>query len=117
MGAQEIKRPMRLRTLAPRNFQNSMIGFGRMIFQDSELFDKLAWGIRRLVENHDPVTPKTKTEVLFSYTCLSGAEVPADAFRISGLATIAREFEKIGASGSHVERCLTSMAKYVWRSI
>merc|ERR1712183_634275 len=49
--AQEIKRPERLRSLAPRNFQNTMIAVSRMAHSfdlEVEVVDRLAQGIQRL---------------------------------------------------------------------
>eukprot|EP00747_Dinoflagellata_sp_TGD_P089513 gnl/TRDRNA2_/TRDRNA2_164349_c0_seq1.p1 gnl/TRDRNA2_/TRDRNA2_164349_c0~~gnl/TRDRNA2_/TRDRNA2_164349_c0_seq1.p1 ORF type:complete len:255 (+),score=41.65 gnl/TRDRNA2_/TRDRNA2_164349_c0_seq1:220-984(+) len=119
-AAQEIKRPERLRSLAPRNFQNTMIAFSRMAHTfdlEAEVVDRLAQGIQRLCDEHDPKSPKLRSDVCFPYTCLDGSRVDADAFRIGSLGVISRAFDDIQASGPHVERCFISMADYVLRSM
>merc|ERR1719396_97803 len=93
--ARELARPNRLRSLAPRNFQNSMIAYSRRRHWNEKLVDALARGIPRLLDAHDPRFPKTAKNILFSYTCRDGSEVPADAFRIGSCTVIAKAFHEI----------------------
>lgn len=117
LSAQELYRPNRLRSLAPRNFQNSMIAFSKRKHWNAKLFEAFCRGIPRLLDNHDPKFPKTDTEVLFSYTCRDGSEVPADAFRIGSLTVITKGFQDLRAHGPAVEECMNSMLSYVRRSV
>eukprot|EP00434_Breviolum_minutum_P010518 symbB.v1.2.009279.t1/scaffold584.1/size184464/14 len=117
LSAQELYRPNRLRSLAPRNFQNSMIAFSKRKHWNEKLFEAFCRGIPRLLDNHDPKFPKTDTEVLFSYTCRDGSEVPADAFRIGSLTVITKAFQDLRARGPAVEECMASMLDYVKRSV
>lgn len=116
-SATELARPNRLRSLAPRNFQNSMIAYSKMLHWNERFVEAMARGIPRLLDNHDPRWPKTDKRVLFSYTCRDGSEVPADAFRISGLTVIARSFHDLRATGRSVELMFASMWDYVRRSL
>ncbi|CAE8722382.1 unnamed protein product, partial [Polarella glacialis] len=104
-------------SLAPRNFQNCMIAFSRLRYSDLELVERLMMGVRRLLDNHDPISPKTDKSVLFSYTCLDGSEVPADAFRINSLTVILNACEEFRLESPHLDRCYVSMASYVLRSL
>ncbi|CAJ1397036.1 unnamed protein product [Effrenium voratum] len=117
LSAQELYRPNRLRSLAPRNFQNSMIAYSKRKHWNAKLMEAFCRGIPRLLDNHDPKLPKTSTEVLFSYTCRDGSEVPADAFRIGSLTVIAKAFHDLRARGAAVQECLKSMLDYVVRSV
>ncbi|CAE7838099.1 unnamed protein product, partial [Symbiodinium necroappetens] len=105
-AAKELQRTVRVRSLAPRNFQNTMIayrwyGMGRGTTRS--LIDKLATWLPRLLDDHDERRPKLRPDVMFSYTCKDGAVVPADSFRISGLSVIARGFVHLDASTEPVE--------------
>eukprot|EP00931_Biecheleriopsis_adriatica_P075094 TRINITY_DN4903_c0_g1_i1.p1 TRINITY_DN4903_c0_g1~~TRINITY_DN4903_c0_g1_i1.p1 ORF type:complete len:576 (+),score=114.95 TRINITY_DN4903_c0_g1_i1:117-1844(+) len=123
--AAECVRPNRLRSLAPRNFQNTMIAFCRRKHWHEKYVDAMARGIPRLLDAHDPRFPKTDTSVLFSYTCRDGSEVPADAFRISSLTVILKQAQGLRAGApdqppqlrANWERCCASMADYVRRSV
>lgn len=117
LSAQELYRPNRLRSLAPRNFQNSMIAYSKRKHWNARVLEGFCRGIPRLLDNHDPSYPKTDTHVLFSYTCRDGSEVPADAFRIGSLTVITKAFHDLRASGPAVEECMTSMLSYVVRSV
>mmetsp|Transcript_91075 Transcript_91075/g.202211 ORF Transcript_91075/g.202211 Transcript_91075/m.202211 type:complete len:212 (-) Transcript_91075:82-717(-) len=116
-SAAELSRPNRLRSLAPRNFQNTMIAFSRRRHWNEKLVDAMARGITRLLTAHDPRFPKTDRKVLFSYTCRDGSEVPADAFRIGSCTVIAKAFQEIRASGAIIEECLSAMLDYAVRSV
>lgn len=123
--AAECVRPNRLRSLAPRNFQNTMIAFSRRGHWHEKYVDAMARGIMRLLDAHDPRYPKTDTKVLFSYTCVNGSEVPADCFRIGSLTVILRAFQdfRVGSPDQpqrliqNCERCCASMVDYVHRSV
>merc|ERR1711972_1039532 len=80
------------------------------------LLDAISLGISRLTDLHDPPGPKLDVDVLFSYTCRDGSEVPADSFRISSLSVISRAFLRLRAAGPCVEEAFKSMADYVRRS-
>ncbi|CAK0822972.1 unnamed protein product, partial [Prorocentrum cordatum] len=123
--ASECVRPNRLRSLAPRNFQNTMIAFARRRHWHEKYVDAMARGMVRLLDSHDPRFPKTDTSVLFSYTCKDGSEVPADAFRITSLTVILRQAQALRAGGPgqprelrrNWEQCCASMRPaYVRRS-
>jgi len=115
-AARELCRPNRTRSLAARNFQNVMIAYARRNFWHEELYDALAHGIPRLIDNHDPRHSKNARHVLFSYTCKDGYEVLADSFRIGNLTVILKEFLKVPVKGPAIEGCVVSMADYVRRS-
>ncbi|CAK9042892.1 unnamed protein product [Durusdinium trenchii] len=120
-AAVELQRTLRVRSLAPRNFQNTMIAyrwFGRGHHEAVDaLPPTLAQWLPRLLDGHDERTPKLRKEVMFSYTCQDGSVVPADAFRINGLNLIARGFLHLDAgSAPSVEACFESMTDYVLRS-
>ena len=117
-AAQELERTIRVRSLAPRNFQNTMIAY-RWYGKggDTEaMVQQLALWLPRLLDDHDERRPKLRKDVMFSYTCRDGSEVPADAFRINGLNVIARGFVYLDISTPEVEACLESMTNYVIRS-
>lgn len=115
--AAELTRPNRLRSLAPRNYQNTLIAYSRNRHWHGPLVDAMARGIPRLLDNHDPRYPKLSRQVLFSYTCRDGSEVPADAFRIGGLTVIVKAFHELGACGVSVEKCLSSILDYTERCV
>ncbi|CAE7033717.1 unnamed protein product [Symbiodinium natans] len=118
-AAKELQRAVRVRSLAPRNFQNTMIAFrwyGMGRASQRSLIDMLAAWLPRMLDDHDERRPKLRPDVMFSYTCKDGSVVPADSFRISGLNVIARGFVHLDASSEPVEACLASMTDYVLRS-
>lgn len=115
--ATELCRPNRVRSLAPRNFQNVLIAYSRNQHFDSELADAMARGIPRLLDNHDPQLPKLHRNVLFSYTCKDGSEVLADAFRIGGLTVIAKAFQDLRVQALSVEQCMAAMLRYTLKSV
>jgi len=115
-AARELARPNRTRSLAARNFQNVSIAYSRLPYWHEDLFQALARGIPRLLDEHDPRLSKNRTELLFSYTCKDGSEVLADSFRISNLTVILKGFIKMPLKGPSVDRCVASMAEYVRRS-
>eukprot|EP00927_Polykrikos_kofoidii_P054574 TRINITY_DN48984_c0_g1_i1.p1 TRINITY_DN48984_c0_g1~~TRINITY_DN48984_c0_g1_i1.p1 ORF type:complete len:684 (-),score=57.35 TRINITY_DN48984_c0_g1_i1:72-2123(-) len=117
-AAVELSRPNRLRSFAPRNYQNSMIAFSRCRHWNARVIDALARGMTRLLETHDPAYPKHVRSVLFPYFCRDGSEVTADSFRIAGLAVLAKAFHEIGGHAlPHMERCLSSILDYTLRSV
>eukprot|EP00435_Cladocopium_sp_Y103_P035976 s168_g9.t1 len=93
------------------------IAFSKRKHWNAKLFEAFCRGIPRLLDNHDPKFPKTDTDVLFSYTCRDGSEVPADAFRIGSLTVITKGFQDLRAHGPAVEECMNSMLSYVRRSV
>eukprot|EP00928_Gymnodinium_smaydae_P060755 TRINITY_DN4453_c0_g1_i2.p1 TRINITY_DN4453_c0_g1~~TRINITY_DN4453_c0_g1_i2.p1 ORF type:complete len:752 (-),score=159.13 TRINITY_DN4453_c0_g1_i2:48-2303(-) len=115
--AREFRRPNRVRSLAPRNYQNGLIAYSRLKYAFHDLFNDLARGMPRLLENHDPRHPKLKRNLLFSYTCVYGSEVLADCFRISSLVVIAKTFHEIRARGPDIVRCFASFLDYTKRSV
>ncbi|CAE8646546.1 unnamed protein product [Polarella glacialis] len=117
LAAVELCRPNRLRSLAPRNFQNSMIAYSKRRHWHAKLLESFCRGVPRLLDNHDPRLPKTKTDLLFSYTCRDGSEVPADSFRIGGLTVIVKAFHDLRVRGSAVEQIMRSMLSYVLGSV
>jgi len=116
-ATEELCRPNRLRSLAPRNFQNSIIAFNWARHWNAKLVDGLARGTKRLLDAHNPILPKLDTSVLFSYTCKDGSEVPADCFRISSCTVIAKAFHELVCSGESLHELLASMMDYVERSV
>lgn len=116
-SALEACRPNRVRSLAPRNYQNIMIAFSRQRHWNEKLVDAMARGTRRLLDSHDPQQPKTDKSVLFSYVCRDGSEVPADAFRITSCTVVAKAFREMRAYGEVVERMMASMLDYTVRSV
>lgn len=116
-AAAELMRPVRLRSLAPRNFQNVLIAYSRMQTSEPGFAATMARGMTRLLRGHDPRSSKCDRSLLFSYTCCNGDEVPADCFHISSLTIIARSYELLKAREPEVEDCYEAMADYVLRSI
>ena len=90
-AARELQRTVRVRSLAPRNFQNTMIAY-RWYGNNEEteaLAQKLAQWLPRLLDDHDVRKPKLRhggtwdltwhsssweprRDVMFSYTCRDG---------------------------------------------
>merc|ERR1712187_490129 len=117
LASKEAQRPIRTRSLAPRNYQNLFISYSRLGINDRDLIQKLAMQMPRLLDNHDPRYPKLKQSILFSYTCKDGSEVPADCFRVSSLVVILSSLTRLGASGTAVDNLLASMTDYTNRSM
>ncbi|CAJ1361110.1 unnamed protein product [Effrenium voratum] len=115
-AAKELQRNVRVRSLAPRNFQNTMIAYRWYGKGHEPLMEKLAEWMPRLLDDHDERRPKLRPEVMFSYTCKDGSVVPADSFRINGLNIIARGFVNLDVCTPKVEACLESITDYVIRS-
>ena len=66
-AAKELQRTVRVRSLAPRNFQNTMIAFRWYgMSRDSQrmLIDKLAAWLPRLLDDHDERRPKLRPKLL-----------------------------------------------------
>jgi len=116
-AAAELSRPNRVRSLAPRNFQNVFIAYGRRKHWHSHLFRSLALGTQRLLDEHHPPGPKLARSLLFAYTCKDGSEVLADSWRISGLTVVLKTFRRMQVQGTRIEECVRSMADYVIRSV
>lgn len=115
--ADELARPNRVRSLAPRNYQNSFIAYSRMQHWDERLFAAMAGGMIRLLDGHDPKSPKCARTLLFSYTCKDGSEVPADAFRIGSLSVIYKTFKQLGVTGPQFEKTVASFLYFARRSV
>lgn len=114
-AATELSRPNRVRSLAPRNFQNIMIAYRQRKHWNKGLFDAMSAGMIRLLDNHDPTRGKLARELLFSYTCKDGSEVLADSFRVRGLTVILRTYHSMGIGGPDASRALEAMARYTIR--
>jgi len=114
-------RPVRARSLAPRNFQNTMLAYGNnkvaAVPQRNTLMQTLAARIPDLLDPHDPLKPKLDDHVMFSYTCKDGSVVNADAFRVGNLQIILRTLVNTNAHGPTVDTVVTSMCGYVERSL
>lgn len=117
LASVETKRLVRLRSLAPRNYQNILIAYSRMQINDAEMVRAMSRQMPNLLDNHDPKFPKLKQNVLFSYTCRDGSEVPADCFRVSSLTVILSALNRLSASGPALEALLAAMADYTKRSL
>ena len=123
LSAEELVRPVRTRSLAPRNFQNVMISYGHLKMSKDlyrgNVITALASRMPDLLDHHDPGNPKLEVDVLFSYTCKEGTEVRADAFRVSMLGVFLKYLLKLpfDARSAAVNKLITSMCCYVERAI
>lgn len=75
---EELARGNRVRSLAPRNYQNTVLAYSWRLHQHSLMLDRMVNGMRRLLDRHRPPGPKLALDLLFSYTCKDGFEVKAD---------------------------------------
>lgn len=118
-AAAELSRPNRVRSLAPRNFQNVLIAYSRRRHQNRRLVSALCnrLGMVRQMDEHEDCGGKLARELLFAYTCKDGSEVLADSFRISSLSVILKSLRQLSAEGDEVTRCIESMLDYTHRCI
>lgn len=117
VAATEFSRPNRVRSMAPRNFQNTFLAYGWNRHFNERLYNNLLNGMLRIMDEHDPPSPKLDRKLLFAYTCKDGSEVLADSLRISSLETMCRSLANMGISGPAMEASLPSMADYTRRSM
>eukprot|EP00931_Biecheleriopsis_adriatica_P078668 TRINITY_DN52095_c0_g1_i1.p1 TRINITY_DN52095_c0_g1~~TRINITY_DN52095_c0_g1_i1.p1 ORF type:complete len:571 (+),score=120.79 TRINITY_DN52095_c0_g1_i1:44-1714(+) len=115
MAAQELQRPVRARSLAPRNFQNVMIAY-RWYGPQEALTEELAKWLPRLLDKHEATKPKLRNRLLFPYTCIDGSVVLADAFRINGLNVVAGAFVQLNAESKAAEDMFKAIVDYIRRS-
>jgi len=116
VAATEFSRPNRVRSLAPRNFQNTFLAYGWNKHYNERLYTSLLTGMLRVMDEHDPPGPKLDRGLLFAYTCKDGSEVLADSLRITSLTVILRSVASMGISGPAMEACTVSMVDYMRRS-
>eukprot|EP00929_Paragymnodinium_shiwhaense_P034424 TRINITY_DN18731_c0_g1_i5.p1 TRINITY_DN18731_c0_g1~~TRINITY_DN18731_c0_g1_i5.p1 ORF type:complete len:644 (-),score=99.35 TRINITY_DN18731_c0_g1_i5:448-2334(-) len=116
-AATELSRSNRTRALAPRNFQNTLIAYGRRRHWNMRLFTVLAKGMRRLLDAHDPRRVKLDNAMCFPYTCKDGYVVLADCFHIGGLTAILKHFLRVPEMDESIENCILSMLDYTRRSV
>eukprot|EP00930_Biecheleria_cincta_P043402 TRINITY_DN29803_c0_g1_i1.p1 TRINITY_DN29803_c0_g1~~TRINITY_DN29803_c0_g1_i1.p1 ORF type:complete len:583 (+),score=86.29 TRINITY_DN29803_c0_g1_i1:30-1751(+) len=116
-AAVELSRPNRVRSWAPRNYQNAILAYSWNKHQNQRCFDALVSGMRRLMDGHKQVGPKLDRALLFPYTCKDGSEVLADSFRISSLTVILGALHRMAVQGSAMDASATSMVDYVCRSV
>jgi len=117
-SAEELSRLVRTRSLAPRNFQNSLLAYGWWKRDTQVLVERFASQIPRLLDNHDTWSPKHRAEVCFPYTCKDGARVDADSFRVSSLSIIGRIILDLHPrSCPEVQECMESMVRYTKRTV
>eukprot|EP00933_Yihiella_yeosuensis_P045178 TRINITY_DN40501_c0_g1_i1.p1 TRINITY_DN40501_c0_g1~~TRINITY_DN40501_c0_g1_i1.p1 ORF type:complete len:578 (+),score=69.12 TRINITY_DN40501_c0_g1_i1:93-1826(+) len=111
-AAEEYSRPVRARSLAPRNFQNTMLAYSWWGPGYEAMIERLAATLIRLLDNHDPRLPKLRNDLCFPYTCKDGAVVLADCYRIGGLNLFLRGLLTLNDRTDAAEACFEAIVNY-----
>merc|ERR1740123_97903 len=118
-AAEELRRPVRVRTLAPVHYCSIMIAYAQMrTYSDDiaeQLVEAMADGISSVLEAHDPQHAKCDRSLCLPFRRQDGREVWVDAFNLRSLSLILGAIAELKSRGPAVANCLESIVGYVER--